>query len=87
MPEQFYNLTLYEYRCILAGHLLRNAKSWEHTRLISYTLYSVNSTKKVSIEQYMPLLTDPVVVPIVITKEDREEMMKKAQERLAIFNR
>jgi hypothetical protein len=53
--------------------------------MISYTTFAVNSTKKTTIEEYLPLLTDPFPKPVKpITKEDRKDMLKKAQERLSL---
>lgn len=87
MPDQFYNLTFYEYRCILAGHIFRNAKAWEHTRMISYTLYCVNSTKKVKIDEYMPLITDPIKHVKVITQEDKQKLLQMSEDRLRMIGK
>lgn len=91
-PKQFYKYTLYEYRLIYARHLMEDAKAWEHTRLINYTLYCANTTdkKKPSLQDYFPLLTDKFtanqeVQPLPI--DARLKMQDEAKKRIQMFNK
>lgn len=88
MPDQFYNLTLYEFRCLVARSMFENSKKWEHTRKMVHTLIAINSTKKVDILEIMPLLTDPMrKVEVPTTEEDRAALLEKAKERLRMLNK
>jgi hypothetical protein len=87
MPDEFYNMTLYEYRCIICKREFDRARQWEHTRKIWDILVRANSTEKVpEITELMPLLTDPL--PKVLkapTPEEKEELHRKAEERIRQF--
>jgi len=87
MPDEFYNMTMYEYRCIICRREFDNARKWEHTRKIWDILLRVNSTEKIpAITEVMPLLTDPIPKAIKApTSEDKAELQRKAEERIRQF--
>ena len=78
-------MSWYEYTCVLSGHIQRSNKLWEHTRSTNYMLYVVNSTEKnkMSITDFMPLLTDKKSEVVTLSQEDKEEMSRQAIERAA----
>jgi len=88
-PAEFYDLTLYEYRCYICRRAFEAAKQWEHTRFISYVMAKVNGgCKDISIIDFKPLLTDPVEPPPKpVTAEDKEDMKRRAIERAQVVSR
>lgn len=87
-PKDFYKLTLYEYRCLTHRYFFQNARDWSHTRYISYTIFSVNSAKKVPLDEYLPLLIDSESTEKKedITPERQSELRDIANQRLRILN-
>lgn len=85
-PSEFYDLTLYEYRCMICRFQFEKARQWEHTRRVIHAIIAVNSTKKVDVLEIMPLLTDPSPKEFIPpTQEQRDEIKRKAEERAAVF--
>lgn len=85
-PEYFFNkMTPAETRDYLEGLSKRNRSSWEQTRSLLRLVYGVATGKELELE--LPWDEKRVVEPV--TKEDLEEMRKKAkemEERLNNFN-
>jgi hypothetical protein len=79
------SMTWYEYNCVLTGHIIRSMREWEHTRMVCYYLYAVNTTekKKKTPHEMMPLLTDKVdkVIADPVTGEERQRLIELAQSR------
>lgn len=87
MPDEFYNMTMYEYRCIICRREFDNARKWEHTRKIWDILVRVNSTEKIpGITEVMPLLTDPIPKKLKApTPEETEGIRQRAQDAINRF--
>lgn len=58
------------------GHQRREAKTWEHTRFLSYIQYLANTPEKErkEIYEFLPLSTDP-------SEKDRERVKQKEQKK------
>lgn len=87
LPNEFYDMTLYEYRCYICRHKFEESRKWEHTRMITYTLIKVNGgAKDISIQDFRPLLTDPEPLPVTKqTKAEIEALRARAQESVNRF--
>jgi len=75
-----------------ARHLMQDAKAWEHTRLINYTLYCANTTdkKKPTLQEYFPLLTDNFKdnkPAILLSEKERLELQDKAMQRMQMLQK
>lgn len=83
------SMTYYEWSCKSSGYAIREYKSWEKFRYISWWLVRMNATNAPkSPQDILELPTDPEKVIIVATsKEDRQEMYEKAQERLRMMGK
>lgn len=78
-------MTWADYNRYAYGHIKRDTKNWEHTRMILSMIHNVNVSKKTdqkSAEQLLPLWTDklgkskkPKHKPL--TKEAFQEVVKK----------
>jgi hypothetical protein len=78
-------MTWADYNRYAYGHIKRDTKNWEHTRMILSMIHNVNVSKKTdqkSAEQLLPLWTDklgkskkPKQEPL--TKEAFQEVVKK----------
>lgn len=87
MPDEFYGMTLYEYRCIIARHAFTEANKWKHTRLIAYTIVKANGgAKDVAVDDFLPLLTDPIPKKLKApTPEETEQTRQRAQDAINRF--
>lgn len=66
------------------------AHSWQHTRLITYTIYCMNSTekKKPTLQEWHPLYTD--IKPEVekpATPEEQAEILKRAEANIHLLKK
>lgn len=82
-------MTYYEWSCRSSGYAIRLYKQWEQTRYIAWWFVRMNATNAPkSPEDLLPLITDPEkIVAVAVTKEDRQEMYDKAQERLRMMGK
>ncbi len=76
--KEFLDMTLYQYRLYTEQHNYASVKAWEHTRLISYTIYCTVAKDKVDIDKFMPLSTDPKQEETVISPERLNELAEQA---------
>lgn len=85
LPDQFYDMTWADYNRYSFGQLKKEAKQWEHTRLIIAMVHNVNVAKKQDQKdatKIIPLWTDKLGKPKKpkqepLTKEAFEEVVKK----------
>lgn len=86
LPEQFYNLTLYEYRCLVARQAFKTANEWAHTRKLEWIIRSVNSEKKVELYDLMPLLIDPIIPePKKMSEKEKQRLAEEGKKRIAAY--
>lgn len=84
------SMTYYEWSCKSSGYAIRHYKAWEQIRWLGFIQVKVNSTSqgKLTPQDILELPTDPEKVIMVATsKEDRQEMYEKAQERLRMMGK
>jgi hypothetical protein len=77
------SMTWYEYSCQLTGFIIRSVRQWEHTRSLLHMTYAMNTgeKKKKTPHEIMPLMTDPVITPELVTPEEKDDLIKLAMER------
>lgn len=87
----FLNLTLYQYRLHVEQISYDRNKAWEHTRHLSYLIYSalVPKNERVSMAEYMPLATDtPISIEENQTEPAEIERIKQlALERISLLRK
>jgi hypothetical protein len=87
MPNEFWDITLYEYRCMICRYRFNQAKSWEHTRRTEWAVLQSQSTKKINVVDLFPLLTDPLPKkPKTVDPEERKRLLEQSIRTAAIFN-
>lgn len=82
-PHTFYSMTRAEFILTMVGFERKQAKKWEHTRLIAYTVAStVRSKQKIKkITDWLPLSIDAERKQTFEADEMREKWQKlKANE-------
>jgi len=63
-------------------------RKWEHTRMISFWIYRVNSTdRNITPEKFMPLGDDvkEITKAAETTPEERQQLSEMAIQRAALF--
>jgi len=80
-------MSFYEYTVTLSGYIIRQAKALEGHRLSAYMLYAVNSTdkNKMTIQKFLPLVTDKVEKAKEITLAERMALSEMAMERVGLI--
>lgn len=67
---EYARITWKNFLLKMEGHFDRQARQWEHTRIIAYTIYCTSADKKEDMFEWMPLAHDP-------TPAQRQRMRKK----------
>jgi len=73
----------YEINALMKYNYLNEKESWEQTRLISYLIAQVNSKKHLELADIIKFKWDVENdEKEIVTKEEREELIKKANQYL-----
>lgn len=73
----------YEINALMKYQFLNSKESWEQTRLISYLIAQVNSKKHLELSDIIKFKWDDEnEEKEIVSKEEREELIKKANQYL-----
>lgn len=78
LPDQYLDLTLKEIFRAYNGLQIREARSWEQTRQLMYTVACLanEKNKDINIYEMLPLITDPTETEMEQMRQQREDQLR-----------